>query len=89
MDGQEMKTVALESGIIPACVCALYNGTDASHKPVLKALWHLLQNERVKISAKDQGAVPALLHVKQSYNPNVRKLAQNVFMLFSDPTDYF
>jgi len=86
---QEMKVVSLDAGIIPACVCALYNGTDASHKPVLKALWHLLQNERVKITAKDQGAVPALLHVKQSYNPNVRKLAQNVFMLFSDPTDYF
>lgn len=86
---QEMKVVSLSCGILPASISALYNGTDASHKPVLKALWHLLQNERVKTVAKGEGVCPALLHVKQSYNPAVRKLAQSVFMLFSENTEYW
>lgn len=85
----EMKVISLSCGILPASISALYNGTDASHKPILKALWHLLQNEKVKGVAKEEGVVPALLHVKQSYNASVRKLAQGVFMLFSENTEYW
>jgi len=85
---QEMKHEALSCGVLKASIAALHNGNDACAGRILKALWHLLQSEQAKSKAKHDGLIPALLHVKQSYNPNVRKLAETVYKLFTSQHDY-
>lgn len=85
---QEMKLEALQCGVIKASISALYNGSDACAGKILKALWHLLQLEKAKARAKHDGLIPALLHVKQSYSQQVRKLAETVYMLFMEQHNY-
>jgi hypothetical protein len=80
----EMKQEALACGIIKASVSALMNGSDSCAGRILKALWHLLQSDSAKQRARHDGLIPALLHVKQSYSPQVRKLSETVYMLFSE-----
>jgi len=85
---EKMKLEALSCGVLKASIAALNNGNDACAGRILKALWHLLQSEKVKMKAKHDGLIPALLKIKQSYHPQVRKLAETVFMLFTTQDQY-